>query len=840
MERVWLRQLQSAVVFTIDLDLWNEWMQNPPVVTVNDHISSSRQSLTVLRDAHRSGEVIPKPRYLSAMTWIHKNRRYYQGRKDGKPAYLGSANSTILGSRDDDKSLFKQAFPHWLQHHRKMGVEHFYIVDQEPYPAENLRELEDQPDVTYIRVPFSYADAIIDECNGANRVFRTPVFPMQYVVESTVLRMAHTDWLMVMDPDEFFVPSPDKFPNSLPQLVHHYSTQRHCDSQKPNKYTTQRNKFSLPSWLEWNEDVVACRPLSHTPFVDGIYELQFYQGFVSSSNDLTLSSDDHDYWALTKCIYNTSATTGLAVHWSQPISPRTQGSTKVSPRQGYMAHFKGGDGSFDFAALSSRLVDHFSAMTDFRDAPEGEFLPESIVEDIGIAANPSKKPIQNGIVPYYMNKPAARDGALIIEHHADRAVQNLFLAPSKTGFVTAVISVAHLDCPTQGEYQHNMSFSLLLPRGRIVQHTQDAKQAYWMRNTITTVHFEIGHKLWHNWMESPPRVQLEDSTVPKLKKKYWYQVTVDPTPKSHFLSAITWINKSRRYYRGRGVGPTHSISEKDGDANKGIDQRNDTETLRIVNAWLDYHTKVGVSHFYIIDQDNNLYAPNIKALASHPNITYIRAPFSHLDYYVDKCDANFNRTHRLRDITGQYALETTVQRMAKTEWMLVTDPDEFITPANGFSSLQELIRFYASVHCEGPPIKSKITKSVLPSWDSWKNVTCQKLPEDKEIFELQFYQALIDKENKLTYSSDKFDTWALTKCIYRTHLLAGNIVHYGYPLDSTRHLSSKVSPRQGFMAHYQFGGPFDWPSLLPKAIDHAERLPMWDLPAGHNNATSEM
>jgi len=185
-------------------------------------------------------------------------------------------------------------------------------------------------------------------------------------------------------------------------------------------------------------------------------------------------------------------------------------------------------------------------------------------------------------------------------------------------------------------------------------------------------------------------------------------------------------------------------------------------------------------------------------------------------------------------------LETTVQRMAKTEWMLVTDPDEFITPANGFSSLQELIRFYASVHCEGPPIKSKITKSVLPSWDSWKNVTCQKLPEDKEIFELQFYQALIDKENKLTYSSDKFDTWALTKCIYRTHLLAGNIVHYGYPLDSTRHLSSKVSPRQGFMAHYQFGGPFDWPSLLPKAIDHAERLPMWDLPAGHNNATSEM
>jgi hypothetical protein len=793
LEDEWLRDIQSAVHFQVGMKRWMEWCQNPPAnITIVDRLQGTSHQMNILVDPHLAkynDDVSVGRPFLAAMTWVHKNRRYYQNRGD---KYLSDRpNSTTLSSRDDNTTLYYSALRHWLDYHRRLGVSRFYVIDQEPdLDTPNVKDIEDLDDVVYIRSPFSYADYYVDRCEGAKHVSRTMWFTMQYVLESTVSRMANAEWILVTDPDEFIVPS--GFAN-IPALVQHYQ-RLHCDG--PYVSSKAVKAVDLPSWKTWNN--VSCKHLQDTTS-DDIYEIQFYQVLLNRNNYLTYSSDEFDRWALTKCIYRTSLVGGNSVHSGYTSERGTYVSTKVSPRRGFMAHFKGA-GPFDFASLLSNVSEHSNSLQDW---------------------------------DYEQKSVSNRQNSLTVYNPNATTIQSLFLSPSKPGFLVGIVSLMHVACQDRVKYANSGKriFQLKLVAGRMIP--QSHMDSGWIKDIQNAVYFNIGEEKWNKWVRRPPGKLRVVDTIEQSER--WCNVLVDPRlsrrESPFFLSATTWINKSRRYYKGRktqGVRSIHTLSEETGNS-KGLDSRNDTATLYKLDHWMDHHRNQWVSHFYIIDQENDMSIPNIKELEERSDVTYIRAPYGYLDYYIDQCQGD-QKVRRMRDISAQYVLETMVLRMAHTKWMLMTDLDEYIVPA-GYPHLPALIKDNEKLHCDGPPMKSKKTKSVLPSWKVWDNVKCQTLESSgyEDVFEIQFYQGFVDGQNRFTPSSDDYDLWALTKCVYRSDLVSGSLTHFSYPLDARRHGSTKASPHRGFMAHFKGDGPIDLDALLPKLEDHANSLKDWGI-----------
>ena len=78
----------------------------------------------------------------------------------------------------------------WIQHHRSVGVEHFYIFDNENDETKmNLLAIEQLEDVTYFRTPGIHYDAFILDEHTVSYDLRWSLAG-QVLIENALIRIA--------------------------------------------------------------------------------------------------------------------------------------------------------------------------------------------------------------------------------------------------------------------------------------------------------------------------------------------------------------------------------------------------------------------------------------------------------------------------------------------------------------------------------------------------------------------------------------------------------------------------------------------------------------------------
>lgn len=408
----------------------------------------------------------------------------------------------------------------------------------------------------------------------------------------------------------------------------------------------------------------------------------------------------------------------------------------------------------------------------------------------------------------------------------NRTIQAIALNPHHPGRLVAIVNVMNLNCTERIPYITSGSAIVGIHIGSTLLHSQPTNMG-WTKDIHTTIEINIPLQGYDELKAKGNGVKVTvrdliggtDHTIPLL---------VDHSPKT-FLSGLVWINKSRRYYEGRKeeIAKKKAViqdfwkqnrAREDVGTRLGPVPRNDAYTLSHLLPWIQYHREQGVEHIYILDQENNLTQPNFPL--TPPFLTYVRAPYAHMDYFVDLCDPRTNKLKsRARMAIVQHILDTLVIRMTPSEWMLVSDLDEFFVPAPDSGNLPKLIEEFSSLHCDGLPWKSHYKN---PMWEQWQDLKCQKT--NRPVYELQYYQVKFSKNNTIALSSDKDDYWALTKNIYHTPYTARTRVHFAYPLHDSA-VSTKVLPHKGFLAHFRAGAPSgDKLKRMPIVADKLRRF----------------
>jgi Glycosyltransferase family 92 len=470
--------------------------------------------------------------------------------------------------------------------------------------------------------------------------------------------------------------------------------------------------------------------------------------------------------------------------------------------------------------------------------------------------------------------------SMIIGHPGmtDRVIQALVLSPQHPGLLVAIVNVMNLDCTKRAMYisTTNPVVSVLVDDTKqtwipniVPLGTKAQKLGTWVKRMHTTMEFRIPVDRFQEFInnERRNRETKKEQAAGKIPcqdqhvlvkdliagRTYAIPLVIDSTIFAleqqakndnngigsrndfphNFLGGLVWINKSRRFYLGRrgdlsvktGGGRPH-LTEEEGERN-GPMPRNDNYTMAYLLPWINHHHSLGVQRIYVLDQDNDLSVANIKSIEELDYVTYIRAPYAHMDFYVDTCIDGRVVGHS-RHSTMQHILDTIVLRMTPIQYMWVSDVDEFVIPAGYNSSLPALVQDFSTKKCMGLR-----QKQIMPKWAEWNKITCAKTNDT--VFELRFYQGKIDTNDTMKLATDKDDIWALTKCIYRAADTARSIVHLAYPrFELTRKKTSTlVLPSQGFMAHYRGSAPTK--KMLEDAALHAKELAHLELNSSKPN-----
>ena len=194
--RVRLHLLQSGAM----LEWWwqlppmHRFTQFPSTLSVQNGTGAEACPVQLLVDSR-------PPKFLSAMITIHKGYRYYRGKT------WAPSRSTPPAWKDGDLARRLRI---WLAYHYRLGIEHVYIVDNEPSRKWlNGLGLPGWPDnVTLIRTHVPY-DAPPNSTIARRESKLSALFirvPGQLVIENSIASMAATSWLLSTDVDEFLVP----------------------------------------------------------------------------------------------------------------------------------------------------------------------------------------------------------------------------------------------------------------------------------------------------------------------------------------------------------------------------------------------------------------------------------------------------------------------------------------------------------------------------------------------------------------------------------------------------------------------------------------------------------
>lgn len=259
--------------------------------------SNTLQEMQVLVDPALTAR---KPKhFLSATTTIRKSYRYYQGG-------ALSNNFTKPFAWNDEEILRRLNV--WLEHHRSLGIQHFFIIDNEHDIAKPNLQLLSNSNVTYIRSPYT----VYDFWNCQHQDYTVTG---QGILENSVIRMAHTEWLLVLDIDEFIVVG-DRYNNSLVNLVAYFQ-HVYCNGY----YDTFNN--------------LTCHPLHMTTYQQ-TYAIMFTSIFL---NNMNRNETRVEFGWRMKGLLRTSLVEMLAVHYPLSIENSRYTKTRVPPQQAWMGHF---------------------------------------------------------------------------------------------------------------------------------------------------------------------------------------------------------------------------------------------------------------------------------------------------------------------------------------------------------------------------------------------------------------------------------------------------------------------------------------------------------------------
>lgn len=150
--------------------------------------------------------------------------------------------------------------PYFLQYYRRMGVNHFLIVDNGS--ADGLMDhLSGQPDISVWYTDSSYKSAGfgIDWMNALKR------------------RYAHEHWTLVVDPDEFFI-----YP--------------FCDSRPINALTDWLDNSSIRSFAAMLLDMYPKGRLDEAPYQEGQNPLEIANWFDAGNYTISKNQEYGNLW----------------------------------------------------------------------------------------------------------------------------------------------------------------------------------------------------------------------------------------------------------------------------------------------------------------------------------------------------------------------------------------------------------------------------------------------------------------------------------------------------------------------------------------------------------------
>ena len=311
-----------VVYFYVGVDIWNRWINNNPCwLEIVDRVLNTRHSLLLQMDP----AIRTTSHSLSATTTIRKQYRTYNGL--GRHIHDGS--NTELWSDEE----VMDRLVHWLDFHRKAGVEHFYLIDNEVNLSKPHLPIVGS-DISYFRAPHMPYDCW--RCYSDEHIQGKQYFTVtgQLMLENSILRLAHTQWLLFCDVDEFFVVG-DRFQFNLLRLIEHYSNYS-CLGEKP----------------------IRCEPLNETAFEQN-FCLNFLPQIMSASNERLF-----EVVYRFKPIVRPQLTSTISVHYSLPFNTTHSTKATIPPRHGWLAHFnkRGGVGNRNWTWLLSNVHNHSSIL----------------------------------------------------------------------------------------------------------------------------------------------------------------------------------------------------------------------------------------------------------------------------------------------------------------------------------------------------------------------------------------------------------------------------------------------------------------------------------------------
>ena len=206
--------------FNVTEPVWRRLLRRPYPLALHNNWTQTTQTLTPLVDPALIRS--QPPHRLAATTTIRKHYRYYLGQD--KRAQQQQQQQQQQQPQSWSLSHLQDRLHWWLQHHRALGVQHFYIVDNDPHDNDNNDNhpppLVSGPDITYIWA----RDTPYDVKHSCHHQEQDATVSGQSILENSIIRMVHADWLLVCDMDEFMVPGPT-YNHSLLPFIEHCRTQ---------------------------------------------------------------------------------------------------------------------------------------------------------------------------------------------------------------------------------------------------------------------------------------------------------------------------------------------------------------------------------------------------------------------------------------------------------------------------------------------------------------------------------------------------------------------------------------------------------------------------------------
>lgn len=442
------------------------------------------------------------------------------------------------------------------------------------------------------------------------------------------------------------------------------------------------------------------------------------------------------------------------------------------------------------------------------------------------------------------------DNFLVVSNQDLHMIQTLVLSPEK-GMAVAIGTTDYEGCPLK----HYKEKDLQLSMGTTKFETVRVEEWHGYSGPLVVAYFNITEPVWEEQIrnhqqrrhrrrrqrrrneadlstdnkEDEEEVEEEENNdvanVSMRLHNYIAKTTQELVPlvdpalihdlPQHRLAATVTVRKHYRHYKGEGKELEEQTTPVSWSTNHTVDR---------LNWWLNHYRSLGVDHFYIVDNEPNPETtPNLDVANSHGDITYIRAPSIHYDF--KRC------TRKKQTVSGQSILENTVIRMARAEWLVVCDVDEFLVPGEPYQdSLVDFVDHYKSQFCMGTGALGMDNRTCRPLQTHQARIKVGGGAGRPKTFVETVYEQvyamsfspMIVYPNQTIEEGRKYSL----KTILQPSLTAYLDVHTTNPYDRLKHADGRIPNHLGWSAHLRqvFGADHNMEETVPHLSNHTKRL----------------